>query len=159
AGLPIAYKDLVPTKGIRTTFGSPIYADHVPTENHAIVDRLSAAGAITIGKTNTPEFGAGSQTFNAVFGVTRNPYDLSKTCGGHRRARTPAENLQAARLRRRRGRARSIRRYRGVPHTARTRLPRSAATAAQASRQAEGHGDLEHRGRSEAHRRENRAGE
>src|SRR3989440_8406778 len=82
AGLPIAYKDLVPTKGIRTTFGSPIYADNVPTENHAIVDRLSAAGAITIGKTNTPEFGAGSQTFNAVFGVTRNPYDLSKTCGG-----------------------------------------------------------------------------
>jgi amidase len=82
AGLPIAYKDLVVTKGIRTTFGSPIYADHVPTENHAIVDRLSAAGAITLGKTNTPEFGAGSQTFNAVFGVTRNPYDLSKTCGG-----------------------------------------------------------------------------
>jgi amidase len=82
AGLPIAYKDLVPTKGIRTTYGSPIYADHVPTENHAIVDRLSAAGVITIGKTNTPEFGAGSQTFNTVFGVTRNPYDLSKTCGG-----------------------------------------------------------------------------
>src|SRR3989440_10660084 len=82
AGLPIAYKDLVPTKGIRTTFGSPIYADNVPTENHAIVDRLSAAGAITIGKTNTPEFGAGSQTFNAVFGATRNSYDLSKTCGG-----------------------------------------------------------------------------
>src|SRR2546421_1969718 len=82
AGLPIAYKDLVPTKGIRTTFGSPIYADHVPTENHAIVDRLAAAGAIMLGKTNTPEFGAGSQTFNEVFGVTRNPYDLSKTCGG-----------------------------------------------------------------------------
>ncbi len=82
SGLPIAYKDLVPTKGIRTTFGSPIYADHVPAENHAIVDRLSAAGAITLGKTNTPEFGAGSQTFNKVFGVTRNPYDLSKTCGG-----------------------------------------------------------------------------
>src|SRR3989440_3300696 len=82
AGLPIAYKDLVPTKGIRTTFGSPIYADNVPTENHAIVDRLSAAGAITIGKTNTPEFGAGSQTFNAVFGATLNPYDPTKTCGG-----------------------------------------------------------------------------
>jgi amidase len=82
AGLPIAYKDLVPTKGVRTTFGSPIYAEHVPTEDHAIVERLSAAGAITIGKTNTPEFGAGSQTFNAVFGATRNPYDLSKTCGG-----------------------------------------------------------------------------
>ena len=82
AGLPIAYKDLVPTKGIRTTFGSPIYADHVPAEDHVIVERLSAAGAITLGKTNTPEFGAGSQTFNAVFGATRNPYDLSKTCGG-----------------------------------------------------------------------------
>src|ERR1041385_7037957 len=81
-GLPIAYKDLVATEGVRTTFGSPIYADHVPTEAHAIVQRLSAAGAITIGKTNTPEFGAGSQTFNEVFGVTRNPYDLSKTCGG-----------------------------------------------------------------------------
>src|SRR5256714_6274213 len=81
-GLPIAHKDLVPTKGIRTTFGSPIYRDHVPTENHAIVERLAAAGAITLGKTNTPEFGAGSQTFNEVFGVTRNPYDLSKTCGG-----------------------------------------------------------------------------
>src|SRR5438874_12629816 len=82
SGLPIAYKDLVPTKGIRTTFGSPIYADHVPGEDHVIVERLSAAGAITLGKTNTPEFGAGSQTFNAVFGATRNPYDLSKTCGG-----------------------------------------------------------------------------
>jgi len=82
AGLPIAYKDLVPTKGIRTTFGSAIYADQVPAENHLLVERLSAVGAITIGKTNTPEFGAGSQTFNAVFGTTRNPYDLSKTCGG-----------------------------------------------------------------------------
>jgi amidase len=81
-GLPIAYKDVVPTKGIRTTYGSPIYRDHVPTEDHLIVERLSAAGAITIGKTNTPEFAAGSQTFNAVFGATRNPYDLSRTCGG-----------------------------------------------------------------------------
>ena len=82
AGLPIAYKDLVATKGIRTTYGSPIYADHVPTEDHLLVERLSAAGAITLGKTNTPEFGAGSQTFNEVFGATRNPYDLTKTCGG-----------------------------------------------------------------------------
>ena len=82
AGLPVAYKDLVPTKGIRTTQGSPIYRDHVPAEDHAIVERLSAAGAITLGKTNTPEFGAGSQTFNQVFGATRNPYDLAKTCGG-----------------------------------------------------------------------------
>jgi len=82
SGLPIAYKDLVSTKGIRTTRGSPIYADHVPDADAALVERLGAAGAITIGKTNTPEFGAGSQTFNAVFGATRNPYDLSKTCGG-----------------------------------------------------------------------------
>jgi amidase len=81
-GLPIAHKDLVPTAGIRTTWGSPIYADHVPEVDALIVQRLRAAGAITIGKTNTPEFGAGSQTFNAVFGETRNPYDLSKTCGG-----------------------------------------------------------------------------
>ena len=82
AGLPIAYKDLVPTKGVRTTFGSLIYENHKPEQDHLIVERLSAAGAILIGKTNTPEFGSGSQTYNAVFGTTRNPYDLSKTCGG-----------------------------------------------------------------------------
>ena len=82
AGLPIAYKDNVQTRGIRTTFGSPIYKDHVPNEDHLIVQRLSAAGAIMLGKTNLPEFAAGSQTFNTVFGATRNPYDLTKTCGG-----------------------------------------------------------------------------
>lgn len=82
AGLPIAYKDMVPTRGVRTTFGSPIYAGHVPGEDHALVERLSAAGAILIGKTNTPEFAAGSQTFNKVFGATLNPYDTTKTCGG-----------------------------------------------------------------------------
>src|SRR5258706_1355315 len=82
AGLPIAYKDLVATKGIRTTMGSPIFRDHVPAADALLVERLQSAGAITIGKTNTPEFGAGSQTFNAVFGVTRNPYDTEKTCGG-----------------------------------------------------------------------------
>src|SRR6185503_6179731 len=82
SGLPIAYKDNVQTKGIRTTFGSPIYKDHVPKEDHLLVERLSSAGAITIGKTNLPEFAAGSQTFNAVFGATKNPYDASKTCGG-----------------------------------------------------------------------------
>jgi len=82
AGLPIAYKDNVQTRGIRTTFASPIYKDHVPNEDHLIVQRLSAAGAIMLGKTNLPEFAAGSQTFNTVFGVTRNPYDLTKTCGG-----------------------------------------------------------------------------
>lgn len=81
-GLPIAHKDLVPTKGIRTTFGSPIHRDFVPDEDALIVERLKQAGALTIGKTNTPEFGAGSQTFNPVFGATLNPYDTSKTCGG-----------------------------------------------------------------------------
>jgi amidase len=81
-GLPVAHKDLVDTAGIRTTFGSPFYRDNVPTRDALIVTRMRAAGAITIGKTNTPEFGAGSQTFNTLFGATRNPYDLSKTCGG-----------------------------------------------------------------------------
>jgi amidase len=82
AGLPIAYKDNVQTKGIRTTFGSPIFEKNIPEENHLLVDRLSAAGAITLGKTNLPEFAAGSQTFNSLFGATKNPYDPSKTCGG-----------------------------------------------------------------------------
>jgi len=82
AGLPIAYKDMIATRGIRTTYGSPIYADNVPAGDHVLVERLTAAGTITIGKTNTPEFAAGSQTFNPVFGTTRNPWDLSRTCGG-----------------------------------------------------------------------------
>ena len=81
-GLPVAHKDLVVTKGIRTTFGSPIYQDFIPDSDALIVERLRDAGAVTIGKTNTPEFGAGSQTFNEVFGETHNPYDLTKTCGG-----------------------------------------------------------------------------
>ena len=81
-GLPIACKDLTLTRGIRTTFGSPIYRDFVPEEDDLYVERLRAAGAIIIGKTNTPEFGAGSQTFNAVFGATRNPYATGRTCGG-----------------------------------------------------------------------------
>jgi amidase len=81
-GLPVAVKDLVETQGIRTTKGSPIYKDWVPERDALIVQRMKAAGAIVIGKTNTPEFGAGSQTFNAVFGETRNPYDLGRTCGG-----------------------------------------------------------------------------
>lgn len=81
-GLPIAIKDLQDTKGIRTTQGSLIYENHVPTSDALIVERVKKAGAIVIGKSNTPEFGAGSQTFNAVFGSTKNPYDVSKTCGG-----------------------------------------------------------------------------
>ena len=82
AGLPIAHKDLVATRGIRTTYGSPLYANHVPAVDDRIIERMRGAGAVTVGKTNTPEFGAGSQTFNRVFGATRNPYDLAKTCGG-----------------------------------------------------------------------------
>lgn len=81
-GLPVAHKDLVDTAGIRTTRGSLLYKDRVPDRDAPIVTRIRAAGAITLGKTNTPEFGSGSQTFNQVFGATRNPFDLSKTCGG-----------------------------------------------------------------------------
>jgi amidase len=81
-GLPIAHKDLQPTKGIRTTFGSPIFRDFIPAEDSLLVERVRQAGAILVGKTNTPEFGAGSQTFNPVFGSTLNPYDRTKTCGG-----------------------------------------------------------------------------
>ena len=82
AGLPLAHKDLALTKGVRTTFGSPIFEDFVPEEDALIVERLKKAGAVTLGKTNTPEFGAGSQTYNEVFGETLNPYDTTKTCGG-----------------------------------------------------------------------------
>lgn len=81
-GLPIAIKDLMPTEGIRTTFGSRLYEHHVPACDGLLVERLKAAGAIIIGKTNTPEYGAGSHTFNDIFGVTRNPYNLDKSAGG-----------------------------------------------------------------------------
>ena len=81
-GLPVAHKDLLLTRGMRTTFGSPLLRDFVPDQDSLIVERLRAAGAITVGKTNTPEFGAGSQTFNPVFGATLNPYDVTRTCGG-----------------------------------------------------------------------------
>jgi amidase len=81
-GLPIAIKDLEETAGLRTTWGSPIYADHVPEHDSALVARLRRAGAVIVGKTNVPEFGAGSQTFNPVFGPTRNPYDRGRTAGG-----------------------------------------------------------------------------
>jgi amidase len=81
-GLPVAHKDLHDTKGVRTTYGSPIFQDHIPLHDTLVVERIRNAGAIMVGKTNTPEFGAGSQTFNPLFGATQNPYDLSKTCGG-----------------------------------------------------------------------------
>lgn len=82
AGLPIAVKDLADVKGLPTTMGSPILAGQQATEDALFVARLRAAGAIIIGKTNTPEFGAGSNTFNPVFGMTKNPYDVSKVAGG-----------------------------------------------------------------------------
>lgn len=81
-GLPIGVKDLHETNGIRTTYGSPIFREHVPNFDCRLVQREKQAGGIVIGKTNVPEFGLGSQTFNQVFGATLNPYDTSKTCGG-----------------------------------------------------------------------------
>jgi amidase len=81
-GLPVAHKDLTDTAGVRTTYGSPLFATHVPDRDSLVVHRMSAAGAISLGKTNTPEFGAGSHTVNRVFGTTRNPYDLSRSSGG-----------------------------------------------------------------------------
>ena len=81
-GLPLAVKDLMATKGLRTTWGSPLFADFIPEKDGLLVARMRAAGAIIIGKTNTPEWGHGSHSFNPVHGVTRNPYDLSRTAGG-----------------------------------------------------------------------------
>lgn len=81
-GLPVAIKDTTLTAGMRTTFGSPIFKDFVPAQDTLLVERLRCAGAIVIGKTNVPEFAAGSQTFNEVFGATANPYDPTRTCGG-----------------------------------------------------------------------------
>jgi amidase len=81
-GLPVAHKDLVDTAGVRTTYGSPLFAENVPSRDALVVQRMSAAGAISLGKTNAPEFGAGSHTVNPVFGATRNPFDLSRSAGG-----------------------------------------------------------------------------
>ena len=81
-GMPLAVKDLVATKGIVTSWGSPAFADHVPVADDLLARRLKAAGAILIGKTNVPEFGLGSHSYNPVFGVTRTPYDLSRSAGG-----------------------------------------------------------------------------
>jgi amidase len=81
-GVPIAIKDLTPTAGIRTTFGSTLFRDHVPTEDAEVVRKLKAAGAVVLGKTNTPEFGAGANTFNKVFGATRNPWNTALSASG-----------------------------------------------------------------------------
>ena len=81
-GLPISVKDLVAVEGVRTTWGSPLFTDHIPTRSDIMVERLEANGAIVMGKSNTPEFGAGASTFNEVFGKTRNPWNTDKSCGG-----------------------------------------------------------------------------
>ncbi|WP_255424979.1 amidase [Nostocoides sp. HKS02] len=81
-GLPIAFKDSHATAGLRTTYGSPLYADYVPAQDDEIVRRIQDAGAVRVGKTNVPEFAAGSHTFNEVFGATHNPYAIGRTAGG-----------------------------------------------------------------------------
>src|SRR3954463_16704461 len=81
-GLPFAFKDTHDVAGWRTTYGSPLFADHVPDADDLVVERIRAAGAVTIGKTNVPEFAAGSHTFNRVFGTTLNPVDPSRSAGG-----------------------------------------------------------------------------
>lgn len=81
-GLPMGVKDLNVTEGVLTTFGSPLHAENVPEKDERIIAALRQAGAIVIGKTNTPEFGAGANTKNAVFGATGNPFDPSRICGG-----------------------------------------------------------------------------
>jgi amidase len=82
AGLPVSIKDLTDVAGVRTTYGSPIFANHVPATSHPLVERIERKGGIVMGKSNTPEFGAGGSTFNEVFGRTRNPWNTSLTCGG-----------------------------------------------------------------------------
>src|SRR5262250_1953899 len=81
-GIPVAIKDVTATKGIRTTYGSKLYENHVPDEDALVVERLKAAGAIVLGKTNTPEFAFGPNTVNEVFGATRNPWNLALSAGG-----------------------------------------------------------------------------
>jgi len=81
-GLPIGIKDLEPTEGLRTTFGSPLFRDHVPAQDGRLVAAIRGAGAIVVGKTNTPEFGAGANTRNAVYGATGNPFNPAKSCAG-----------------------------------------------------------------------------
>jgi amidase len=81
-GLPVAHKDLAETKGVRTTYGSPLFAANVPQRDALVVQRMAEAGAISLGKTNVPEFGVGSHTVNAVFGATHNPYHPGRSAGG-----------------------------------------------------------------------------
>ena len=80
--MPVSIKDLTDVAGVRTTYGSPLFADHVPAKSHPLVERIERKGGIVVAKSNTPEFGAGGSTFNEVFGRTRNPWNTSLTCGG-----------------------------------------------------------------------------
>ena len=128
-GLPVAHKDLVDTAGIRTTRGSPFYRDNVPTRDALIVTRIRAAGAITCGKTNTPEFGAGSQTFNSVFGATRNPYDLDQDLRRQQRRRGGGAGVRHGADRRRQRHGRLAAQSRGVLQ--RRRLPPVAGPRAE----------------------------
>ena len=82
AGLPVAIKDLADVAGVRTTYGSPIFSNHIPKTSHPLVERIERMGGIVIAKSNTPEFGAGGSTFNEVFGKTRNPWNTSLTPAG-----------------------------------------------------------------------------
>src|SRR5262245_8725855 len=81
-GLPVPIKDLTDVAGVRTTYGSPIFADHVPDTSNLLIDRIEANGGVVYAKSNTPEFGAGGNTFNEVFGPTRNPWNLSRSAAG-----------------------------------------------------------------------------
>ena len=126
-GLPIAHKDLVNTAGIRTTFGSPIFADWVPDEDDLLVERIRAAGAILVGKTNTPEFGAGSHTFNPVFGPNAEslrPEEVRGRIVGRRsrgRRMRDAADRGRGRLRRVAPQPREFLQRRGVPSHPRAR--------------------------------------
>src|SRR6059036_1150010 len=96
-GVPFSVKDLVITRGVRTTFGTPLYRDHVPTEDAPMVERMKAAGGIMLGKTNKPTFGWLGATHNLVFGITRNPWNLERTPGGSSGGASTAAPTAAAR--------------------------------------------------------------
>jgi amidase len=104
-GLPIAFKDLEPAVGFPQTLGSPIFRDQRPAEDSVLIERLRAAGALGIGKSNVPEFGMGSQTYNSVYGTTHNPWDLTRTAGGSSGGAAAALAAQPRQLQQHRGAA------------------------------------------------------
>jgi amidase len=155
-GIPVSIKDLTPTKGIRTTWGSKIFADHVPEEDAITVERLKQAGAIVVGKTNTPEFGAGGNTFNAVFGPTRNPWNPALTCGGSSggAAVALATGMGTARPGLGHGwlasHARRLLRRGRLPHEPRPRAPSSEGARLGRDQRDRAHGAHGHRHRADA---------